>query len=106
MSDIASVKPAAPVSPASTGVSSLQPALPVKPHVEVPRTPQALQEQLDAMLADADTSLRFRVDNLSRRIVVTVVDGAGEVIMQIPGEASLAIARRLAATGSLLDGRA
>ena len=105
MSDIASVKPATPVSPASTGVSSLQPALPVKPH-EVPRTPQALQEQLDAMLADADTSLRFRVDNLSRRIVVTVVDGAGEVIMQIPGEASLAIARRLAATGSLLDGRA
>ena len=106
MSDIASVKPAVPVSPASTGVSSLQAAAPAKPRVEVPRTSETLQRQLDAMLADADTSLRFRVDDASRRIVVTVVDGAGEVIMQIPGEASLAIARRLALTGSLLDSRA
>ena len=106
MSDIASVKPAVPVAPAPSGISSLQAAPSPMPRVDAPRTSETLQKQLDAMLADADTSLRFRVDDASRRIVVTVLDGAGDVIMQIPGEASLAIARRLALTGSLLDGRA
>ena len=104
MSDIASVKPALP--PASThaaGVSSLArpPAAP-----SVPRTPAALQKQLDELIADSDTSLRFRVDNASHRIVVSVLDHEGAVILQIPDEAALAIARRLAITGSLLDARA
>ncbi|AXK71285.1 hypothetical protein DWG18_02580 [Lysobacter sp. TY2-98] len=106
MSDIASVKPAAlpPTSTPGAGVSSLAHAAPVAP--APPRTPAALQKQLDDLLADSDTSLRFRVDSASHRIVVSVLDHDGAVILQIPDETALTIARRLALTGSLLDTRA
>lgn len=105
MSDIASVKPAAvpATSTHAAGVSSLaHPA----PAPAVPRAPAALQKQLDDLLADSDTSLRFRVDGTSHRIVVSVLDHEGAVILQIPDETALTIARRLALTGSLLDARA
>lgn len=66
-----------------------------------------LQQQIEKALADSrvQTNLRFRVDEEARRIVVSVVDAdTGETILQIPDEAALAVARRLAATGSgLLD---
>ena len=68
---------------------------------------RALQKQLEQTLADArvQTNLRFRVDEEAHRIVVSVIDsGTGETILQIPDEAALAVARRLADTGSgLLD---
>ena len=68
---------------------------------------RALQKQLEQTLAEArvQTNLRFRVDEEARRIVVSVIDsGTGETILQIPDEAALAVARRLADTGSgLLD---
>jgi len=104
MTDIASVKPAVP--PASTpaaGVSSFQGPAPAP---AAPATPEQLQRQLDEAIADSDTSLRFRVDRDANRIVVAVLDHAGALILQIPSETALAIARRLAATGSLLDIRA
>jgi uncharacterized FlaG/YvyC family protein len=66
-------------------------------------TREALQRQIDRVLEDANTSLRFRVDDVSDRVVVSVIDGRGEVIMQIPDETALALARRLARDGSLLD---
>lgn len=62
-----------------------------------------LQKQLERAMADSQiqTNLRFRVDEEANRIVVSVVDsGTGEVILQIPDEAALTVARRLAATGS------
>ena len=66
-----------------------------------------LRQQIEQTLAESriQTNLRFRVDEEARRIVVSVVDSdTGETIMQIPDEAALSIARRLAATGSgLLD---
>lgn len=103
MSDLAPVKPASvPTSTAPAGVSSLH--APVAP--APPRTSAQLQRQLDAMLEGSDTSLRFRVDDQARRIVVSVLDHDGEVILQIPSETALNIARRLALTGSLLDARA
>ena len=104
MNDIASVKTAAPAaSTPAAGVSSFQgPAHASAP----PSTPEHLQKQLDQAIADSDTSLRFRVDRDAGRIVVAVLDHAGAVILQIPSETALAIARRLAATGSLLDIRA
>ena len=103
MTDIASVKPAAPAtSTPAAGVSSFQgPA-----HAAPPSTPEHLQRQLDQAIADSDTSLRFRVDRDAGRIVVAVLDHDGALILQIPSETALAIARRLAATGSLLDIRA
>lgn len=61
-----------------------------------------LQRQLERTMADArvQTNLRFRVDEEAHRIVVSVIDsGTGETILQIPDEAALTVARRLAATG-------
>ena len=70
-------------------------------------TASELQKQIEQVLADSrvQTNLRFRVDEDANRIVVSVVDSdTGETIVQIPDEAALAVARRLAATGrGLLD---
>ena len=70
-------------------------------------TASELQKQIEQALADArvQTNLRFRVDEDTNRIVVSVVDSdTGETILQIPDEAALAVARRFAATGrGLLD---
>lgn len=70
-------------------------------------TASELQKQIEQALADARvmTNLHFRVDEDVGRIVVSVVDSdTGETIVQIPDEAALAVARRLAATGrGLLD---
>ena len=69
-----------------------------------------LQKQIEQALAESrvQTNLRFRVDEDAGRIVVSVVDSdTGETIVQIPDEAALAVARRLAATGrGLLDRQA
>lgn len=70
-------------------------------------TASELQKQIEQVLADSrvQTNLRFRVDEDANRIVVSVVDSdTGETIVQIPDEAALTVARRLAATGrGLLD---
>ena len=70
-------------------------------------TASELQKQIEQVLADSrvQTNLRFRVDEDANRIEVSVVDSdTGETIVQIPDEAALAVARRLAATGrGLLD---
>ena len=86
-----------PSSPAATPISSAP---------GTPAQPDALQEQIDRVLAEADTSLRFRVDEQAQRVVVSVLDGAGEVVMQIPDEAALAVARHLARHGTLLAEKA
>lgn len=101
MTDIASVKPAMPAaSTPAAGVSSFQgPSRAPEP----PTTPEKLQQQLDEAIADGNTSLRFRVDRDAGRIVVAVLDHQGALILQIPSETALAIARRLVATGSLID---
>ncbi len=60
-----------------------------------------LQRQLDEVMKDVQTSLRFRVDDDSNRVVVSIVDQAsGDVIQQIPSEVSLRIAQRMAELGS------
>lgn len=112
----AAVSPAAPVpttsTPAAGVLSHLQPAdavvagSPAVPAASKPAGPDALQKQIDAMLAEANTSLRFRVDEESQRVVVSVLDGGGEVVMQIPDEAALAVARHLALQGTLLSDKA
>lgn len=65
--------------------------------------PGELQKQIDTVMAQANvqTSLQFRVDDDVGEVVVSVVDSdSGETIMQIPNEAALAIAKRLAEFGS------
>lgn len=86
---------AAPISGAPAG--STPPPAPTR---------EALQRQIDRVLEEANTSLRFRVDDASGRIVVSVIDGRGEVVMQVPDQTALAIARQLARGGSLLDMKA
>jgi flagellar protein FlaG len=66
-----------------------------------PEDSEDLQRQLDDTLKDVQTSLRFRVDDEVNRVVVSVVDrGSGDVIYQIPSEAALQIAKRMAELGS------
>lgn len=62
---------------------------------------EELQRQLDEVMKDVPTSLRFRVDDDSNRVVVSIVDQeSGDVIQQIPSEVSLRIAQRMAELGS------
>lgn len=121
MTEIASVAPSTP-RPASADVASAAtvPAAPARvpaappadaavpgtPPAPAAKTREALQAQIDRVLAGADTSLRFRVDEESDRVVVAVLDRRGEVILQVPDETALALARRLARSGTLLDDRA
>lgn len=79
------------------------------PGAAAERDRQALQKALDEALsrANARTSLRFRVEEDIGEVVVSVVDEDGKTLMQIPDDVALALARRLAETGSgLLDHKA
>ena len=103
-----------PASGAATAQAGARPA--PQPQAEPaappqkPATPSELQKQIEATLAESrvQTNLKFRVDEDARRVVVSVVDSdTGETILQIPDDAALAVARRLADTGSgLLDQQA
>lgn len=65
------------------------------------RTREDLQRELDDTLKNVQTSLRFRVDDEADRVVVSVVDrDSGDLIYQIPSEAALQIAKRMAELGS------
>lgn len=71
------------------------------------KDPRALQERLDSLVAKLDTALQFRVDDDAERLVVSVLDGEGEVLLQIPSEVALRIAKSLATTGrGLVNDRA
>jgi flagellar protein FlaG len=68
------------------------------------RTPHALQQQLEALAEPAHTRLRFRVEEDLGCIAVSVIDErSGEVILQVPSETALRIARRLRENGGVLD---
>ena len=71
------------------------------------RAAEELQKQIDQAMAHSRTrtSLRFRVEEDVGKIVVSVVDENGKTLMQIPDDTALALARRLAETGSGLVDR-
>lgn len=106
-------QPAAPSAPASSATGS--PAQALQGSTAAPAQAAAqergsaarressedLQRQLDEVMKDVQTSLRFRVDDDSNRVVVSIVDQeSGDVIQQIPSEVSLRIAQRMAELGS------
>jgi len=93
----------APVARQSSG----QP-LPVKRPAVAPVDISKVAERLNDYVQSSQRSLRFRVDDLSGRTVITVVNATtDEVIRQIPSEEVLAIADRLDNfAGSLVDATA
>lgn len=105
---VAAPAPAAPAAAASTASTTTVPPAEAAPDAMPPaeKTREALQAQIDRVLKDADTSLRFRVDEESERVVVSVLDGRGDVILQVPNEAALALARRVATNRPLVEAKA
>ena len=70
--------------------------------VDVERAVQRLNE----IMSEAQRSLRFQVDEISGRTVITVLDSeTKEVVRQIPSPEWLEVVRRLEQAGSLLDER-
>jgi flagellar protein FlaG len=70
--------------------------------VDVERAVQRLNE----LMSDNQRSLRFQVDEISGRTVITVLDSeTKEVVRQIPPPEWLEVVRRLEQAGALLDER-
>ena len=108
MPDIAPLPVVAPV-PAPAGVTvSRTPTVHAPPPAPVAAThPAALRRQLADLPAPAPTRLRFHVEEGLGCIAVSVIDErSGDVLMQVPSETALRIARRLHEGGSLLEDRA
>ena len=60
--------------------------------------------QLNELMQQSQRSLRFYVDKLSGRTIITVFDDVTkEVVRQIPPPELLALARKMEQAGSLLD---
>ena len=76
----------------------------------VPATKQSLAaaaDRLNEILRAAERRIRFRVDDASGKTLIFVVDASnGEVVRQIPEEHLLALSRRFAMHGSILDAEA
>ena len=66
---------------------------------------QQIAERLNQFVSQNARSLRFRVDDLSGRTVMTVVNAVtNEVIRQVPAEETLALARTISElSGQLVD---
>ena len=82
--------------------------LPVKRPAIAPVDISKVADRLNDFVQSSQRSLRFRVDDLSGRTVMTVVNAVtDEVIRQVPAEEVLALADRLDnLAGSLVDATA
>ncbi len=64
----------------------------------------AVAEQLQTYVQKSGRELEFRVDNSTGHTVVSVRDGSGTLIRQIPSEEALRLAERMSeGSGTLLD---
>lgn len=72
------------------------PGLPAAPAAE--KAPEAAMEQFNAHLQKAGSQLKFQSDQATGRTVFKVVNpNTGEVLLQVPSEEMLAMARNLRA---------
>lgn len=63
-------------------------------------------ERLVELMSQTQRSLRFRVDEVSGRTVITVLDAeTKEIVRQIPPPELLAVVRHFERVGALLDAR-
>jgi flagellar protein FlaG len=101
--------PAVPAGIVATGnnVSVSGQDLPADPPAEMPAEDiEGTVRRLNELMAERERSLSFRVDELSGRTVITVLDvTTQEIVRQIPSEEVLALARALEKSGALLDTR-
>jgi flagellar protein FlaG len=76
---------------------------PPEPPVSLADLERAIQ-RLSELISETQRSLRFQVDELSGRTVITVLDAeTHEVVRQIPPPELLAVMRHLERVGALLD---
>ena len=89
--------------PAGKDRSAIGQELPPEQDVPTADIERALV-QLNEMMERSQRSLRFQVDKLSGRTIITVLDDVTkEVVRQIPPPELLAVMRRLEQSGTLLD---
>jgi flagellar protein FlaG len=78
---------------------------PPEPPVSAADVERAVQ-RFRELVSETQRSLRFQVDELSGRTVITVLDAeTNEVVRQIPSPEFLAVVRHLERVGALLDAR-
>lgn len=99
LAPVASVE-RAPRQAAAVAAAEAEPARPaVQAAAAAPASARELEaatEQIERFVRTSGRSLRFRVDDDSGRVVVSVRDAdTGDLIRQIPSEAALRIARAL-----------
>ena len=80
--------------------------LPVAELAEIALDAERAVQHLNELMSDTQRSLRFQVDELSGRTVITVLDAeTKEIVRQIPSPEWLAVVHRLEQAGSLIDER-
>lgn len=80
--------------------------LPVAELAEIAVDVERAVQHLNELMSDSQRSLRFQVDELSGRTVITVLDSeTKEVVRQIPSPEWLEVVRRLEQAGALIDER-
>jgi flagellar protein FlaG len=76
---------------------------PPEPPISLADVERAVQH-LRQLIGETQRSLRFQVDELSGRTVITVLDETTkEIVRQIPAPEVLAIAEQLKRIGTLID---
>jgi len=72
------------------------PGLGVQPSAEAAKSSEAAMEKLNSYLHQTDTELKFQVDEGSGRPIFKIVSQlTGEVLLQVPSEEMLAMARKV-----------
>lgn len=80
--------------------------LPVAELAQIAVDVERAVRRLNELMTDSQRSLRFQVDELSGRTVITVLDAeTKQVVRQIPSPEWLEVVRRLEQAGALLDER-
>lgn len=70
------------------------------PNSGTPEAPEAAVEQLNGHLQQSGSELKFQVDKATGRTIYKVVNpGNGQVLLQVPSEEVLAMARNVRAMG-------
>lgn len=78
--------------------------LPVMEPAELAVDVERAVARLNELMSKSQRSLRFQVDEISGRTVITVLDAeTNEVVRQIPPPEWLEVVRRLAESGHLID---